>query len=136
MQWHEVVGHLQATHQVASAADRWVELCWRFSGGNIPIRQQQTIWPTEVNGEPYLVIASEVSMPRRARAGARLQRRNGIGQLVEDGDSFQLRLTLPTRGLALSTLDHLLLRVAQEAAQLSAAPRPRQSDSFSAASVS
>ena len=123
MEWHEVVGHLHATYQVAAATDRWIELWWRYPDDEIPIWQQQRLWYTVVNEEPYFVIAAPVDLPRRARAVAGLQMRAGIGQLVEEGDSVQLRLTLPAHGLVPPTLDHLLHALAREAAQLSAMPR-------------
>jgi hypothetical protein len=136
MEWHEVVGHLRASYQVAHVTDQRIELWWRYPDDKIPIWQPQLLWQTEVNGEPYFVIAAEVSMPRRTRAMVSLQVRAGIGQLVEDGDSFQLRLTLPARGLAPPTLDHVLHAIAQEAAQLSALPRRWPSGSWAGAGVS
>lgn len=122
MRWDEVLEHLCATYQIAHASDRRVELWWRYPDDKIPIWQQQAIWHTEVNGEPYLTISAEVSQPPRVRAWVDLQRAR-IGQLVEDGDRLQLRLTLPAGGLAPPALDHLLQAVAHEAAQLSAQPR-------------
>jgi hypothetical protein len=134
MRWHELVGHVRAHHPIANATDQWIELCWRFPDPKVPLRQQQLLWPTEVNGDPYFVIASEVSMPRRARALAALNYRSSLGHLVEEGDNFQLRLALPARGLTPAMLDRLLQAVAHEAAQLSA-PRRRPSGTHEVARV-
>src|SRR5262249_2798351 len=106
------VGHLRATCRVAAATDQWIELWWR-----------------------YFVIAATVDLPRGARALVSLQMRAGLGQLVEDGDSLQLRLTLPARELAPPALDHLLHAMAQEATRLSAAPRRWPSGGYAGARV-
>jgi predicted LPLAT superfamily acyltransferase len=127
MQWMDVVSHLCTAYGVGQVTDRWIELWWRFQEGRLAIRQQQTLWLTEVNGEAYFVVASEVGLPRRARAVARRRPRLGIGTLVEDGDRFEIRITLPSQGLTPETLDHVLHAIAHEAVQLSAvaqAPRP------------
>jgi hypothetical protein len=131
MEWNEVVSHVRTGYPVGQVTDQWIELWWRFQDGRLAIRQQQTLWIADVNGETYYVVASEVGVPRRVRAAVRQRPRIGIGTLVEDGDRLELRITLPARGLTPSTLDHVLHAIASEAVQLSALAqqRPHEPDS-------
>jgi hypothetical protein len=128
MEWNDVVSHLRAGYRVGHATDRWIELWWRFQEGRLVVRQQQTLWVTEVNGETYFVVASEVGVPRRARADTRRRAYLGIGTLVEDDDRLELRITLPAQGLTPETLDHVLFAIANEAVQLSEAAQQPSCD--------
>ena len=135
MQWTDVVSHLRASYRVGQVTDQWIELWWRFRDGRLAIRQQQALWIAEVNGETYFVVASEVGVPRRARAAVCQRPRIGIGTLVEDGDRLEMQLTLPAHGLTPETLDHVLYAIAYEAVQLSMeaqAPRPADREALRA----
>lgn len=125
MRWIDVVNHLRAGYRVGQVTDRWLELWWRFRDGRLAIRQQQVVSTAELGGEAYLVVASEVGVPRRVRAAVCRRPRSGIGTLVEDGDRLELRLTLPARGLTPETLDRVLYAIAHEAVELSALSQER-----------
>lgn len=119
MKWNEVVSHLRAAYRLGQVTDRWLELWWRFRDGKLAIRQQQALWVTEVNGDPYYVVASEVGVPRRLRAAVRRRSPTGIGTLVEEGDRLELRITLSARVLTPTALDRALYQIAFEAVRLS-----------------